>query len=68
MLYFSVKGQTVTPQLRPPHGPQPIPDAQRNETAYKGTMNDNTLFIFLINVNAKDIMGKYLIIALVWIN
>ena len=37
---FSVKGQTVTPQVRPPHGPQQITDGRKDDTAYKGKIHD----------------------------
>ena len=34
---FSVKGQTVTPQLRAPPGMQPSTGTRKDDTDYKGT-------------------------------
>ena len=37
---LSVKGQTVTPQARPPHGWQPIADSRKDDASYKGKKYD----------------------------
>ena len=35
--FILVKGQTVTPQARPPHGPLLITDVKKDDPVYKGT-------------------------------
>ena len=35
-LFFLVKGQTVTPKARPPHGPLLITDVKKDDPVYKG--------------------------------
>lgn len=39
VFFFLVTGQTVTPQARPPHGPQLIIDLKKDDDhpVYKGT-------------------------------
>ena len=37
VFFFLVKGQTVTPQARPPHGPLVITDVKKDDAVYKGT-------------------------------
>ena len=49
---FAVKGQTVTPQLRPPHGSLPITDVKKDDSEYKGnTITENELHVHVGGLN-----------------
>lgn len=37
---FLVKGQTVTPQHRPPPGSLPLRETKKDDTSYKGWQNE----------------------------